>query len=627
MERRAALVVLFISLLLLPACQCPGLFAEPKAKAGTIDLSGWDPQKNNVGLQGEWGFYSSEFMGPEDIAARPPDVFIDVPCTWKNRQLKEEPLGRYGYATYYLNINLGARGPDFLALRIPYIYTSYRLWANGELTAFNGEVGADASAARPQQLSKVALVKPVNGKIELIIHVSNYFHHQGGIWHEMTLGTFENIMKERDNSLNLRLFLLGTLFMIGVNYLVLYFFRKKEKSSLYLGVFCLLNGVRLLFSDEVVFTAWFPDFNWFLMKKIEYFSYYTSVPVFSAFIYSLYPREALPSIHQMIVWLGLAASGVVILTPPAIFTLLNPLYQILTVMACTYYLIVLYRANLKKREGSLCLAVGGTFFFLTIINDIFHYNGLPSMGGGNLFAVGLTVFIISQSVIISKKFSHAFTRAEKLSAQNAQMLDEIITLNKNLEKTIGERTQELNQTIIKLNEEIAERRQVEEKLRVYASIDYMTRTLNRANGMLCLKKQLSLAKRNKWPLTVCFVDIDCLKKVNDKFGHQTGDRIIIIMSRIINESVRESDFVARIGGDEFLIIFPQCRISEAKQIWQRIERRIDDLNKNKQYKWNLSVSHGFAQYTESSPVSIKELLHKADSEMYRQKRSTNLSDQ
>jgi len=135
-----------------------------------------------------------------------------------------------------------------------------------------------------------------------------------------------------------------------------------------------------------------------------------------------------------------------------------------------------------------------------------------------------------------------------------------------------------------------------------------------------LETQLALAKRNKWPLTVGFVDIDTLKVVNDSHGHIVGDDLIVSISEILKNNLRQSDTISRIGGDESLIIFPLCTLEEAEELWKRIEESIYAFNQTMDKPYMISVSHGFAEYVPGEEISAQELVEIADSKMYQVKK-------
>ena len=159
-----------------------------------------------------------------------------------------------------------------------------------------------------------------------------------------------------------------------------------------------------------------------------------------------------------------------------------------------------------------------------------------------------------------------------------------------------------------------------EKLNYYARTDVMTEVLNRRSGLELLGKEFDLSKINGKNLVVCFVDVDRLKMINDAFGHEEGDKVLISVAKILREIIRKTDFVIRMGGDEFLVVFPQITMKEVNKAWYRVCRMIEEVNINND-NYNLSLSYGFYEYSKEiqKEMSINDLIKKADAEMYKRK--------
>lgn len=168
---------------------------------------------------------------------------------------------------------------------------------------------------------------------------------------------------------------------------------------------------------------------------------------------------------------------------------------------------------------------------------------------------------------------------------------------------------------------IKQRQKVEEQLKVYATTDGMTGVMNRRTGLLFLEEQMALAERMDKELTICFVDVNDLKKVNDCYGHSEGDRLIKTVSRFMKESLRKSDILCRFGGDEFLMIFPGCRAEEAELLWNRIYDKILRFNAAVDWPFSIGISHGLAEYNPAEPQSPEQLIQLADYAMYQEKNS------
>lgn len=160
-----------------------------------------------------------------------------------------------------------------------------------------------------------------------------------------------------------------------------------------------------------------------------------------------------------------------------------------------------------------------------------------------------------------------------------------------------------------------------QKLRYYADIDAMTGVFNRRSGLELLSKELYYSNDNIKNIVVCYIDMDKLKNINDTFGHEEGDKLLIDATNIFKNNIRKSDFIVRMGGDEFLIVFPNTTLREAHNIFNRIDKSVNEKNLcNKRY--NLRFSCGFYEHKEKSKqdITISDLIRKADAEMYKNKK-------
>ncbi len=167
--------------------------------------------------------------------------------------------------------------------------------------------------------------------------------------------------------------------------------------------------------------------------------------------------------------------------------------------------------------------------------------------------------------------------------------------------------------------DITSRKRLEEELYQFASMDNLTGVYNRRVGLSILDQQIRLSERNGSPLTICYLDINDLKRVNDFYGHAEGDSYIRKISSVLKETMRESDVLSRLGGDEFLAILPECRIDQATAVWKRFEERLVEESSRDGKSLPYRAAHGFAEYHPGEEVGYEELLSVADAAMYRDK--------
>ncbi|MFH1940178.1 MAG: sensor domain-containing diguanylate cyclase [bacterium] len=168
--------------------------------------------------------------------------------------------------------------------------------------------------------------------------------------------------------------------------------------------------------------------------------------------------------------------------------------------------------------------------------------------------------------------------------------------------------------------DITKRKKLEEKLKKLAHHDVLTGCCNRGYGLSLLNQQFKLAHRKKYPLLLAYIDIDRFKYINDTFGHEEGDRVLKEAVKIFKSTLREVDIICRMGGDEFLLIFPDSSLDDAPLIRERINKKLKELNKKLAKHYKISFSVGLSCYNPFNPLSIDELIRIADENMYKEKK-------
>jgi|GEM_PF-6801837 len=148
--------------------------------------------------------------------------------------------------------------------------------------------------------------------------------------------------------------------------------------------------------------------------------------------------------------------------------------------------------------------------------------------------------------------------------------------------------------------------------------DPLTGLYNRRFFYEILEKEIEKARRSGRSFTIAIGDIDDFKKINDAFGHLEGDRVLIQIAAIIKSNLRKYDLAARLGGEEFVILFPDTSKKEALQIVERLRKAIceNDLCEGEK---KLSISFGLASCPEDGQT-IDTLLSRADRALYDAKR-------
>lgn len=150
-----------------------------------------------------------------------------------------------------------------------------------------------------------------------------------------------------------------------------------------------------------------------------------------------------------------------------------------------------------------------------------------------------------------------------------------------------------------------------------ARIDILTAIPNRRALMERLIEETERAKRYGHALSIAYVDIDDFKHINDRHGHAGGDQVLKDLSSTLRQTIRASDFLARMGGDEFAILVPQIAYDELTSALKRIHSELESWATT--YRWPVTISMGAACFEVPSEAT-DEIIRRADGLMYEVKR-------
>ncbi len=160
-----------------------------------------------------------------------------------------------------------------------------------------------------------------------------------------------------------------------------------------------------------------------------------------------------------------------------------------------------------------------------------------------------------------------------------------------------------------------------EKTKYYSKYDALTNVFNRNTGTEKLDEILMAKDRKNFKISICFIDVNGLKEVNDILGHEMGDELLTTVSDIIKDQIRENDFMARMGGDEFLLVFSRIGEDEAEAVWKRITSEFERINAEEDRNYMISVSHGIVSCSgDGTCATTDRMIKAADEKMYEEKR-------
>ena len=167
--------------------------------------------------------------------------------------------------------------------------------------------------------------------------------------------------------------------------------------------------------------------------------------------------------------------------------------------------------------------------------------------------------------------------------------------------------------------DITDRKLAEEALKTLSLRDDLTGLYNRRGFFALAEQGLKTAQRMGTEMVLIFGDLDNLKGINDTFGHKEGDQALVDTSKILKETFRESDIIARIGGDEFVIMAMHTMKTSSEILLNRFKQAFNDHLLQKKRLYPLSLSLGISCFDPKNPCSIDVLLAQADKLMYENK--------
>lgn len=158
------------------------------------------------------------------------------------------------------------------------------------------------------------------------------------------------------------------------------------------------------------------------------------------------------------------------------------------------------------------------------------------------------------------------------------------------------------------------------KISQMAENDPLTGLMSRSAGMNFMRKAFNQSKASGQRLTIAFVDVNDLKVVNDKFGHNAGDHLLEKIADVIKSNIRDTDGALRFGGDEFIIVLQDCPQYRAEEILTQINIYLNRYNLSGELGFKIGISYGLVEYNKMRHNNVLDLVSDADTEMYKNKK-------
>jgi diguanylate cyclase (GGDEF)-like protein len=229
--------------------------------------------------------------------------------------------------------------------------------------------------------------------------------------------------------------------------------------------------------------------------------------------------------------------------------------------------------------------------------------------------VGMPLGVLASLLLVMlfvQRLAGRIVRTEEI----ARMLEEGMPLRE--PSTSDDELGRLERVLVRSGSRLLE---LQGELRRMGTSDALTRLMNRRGFLPTAEHQLAVAKRAHRPMALMFLDLDGLKQVNDTLGHSAGDGMITEGAFVLRETFRASDLIARMGGDEFCVLFAADSYRSAKIALTRLKNAEDHANAQEERPFRLSFSAGIAMFDPEDPCTLDRLIALADEQMYVRKRA------
>ncbi len=398
---------------------CAFLFVQAqKIENGVLDLRNVNLVDSTYKLDGKWRFAWRQLIDSPKQKF-PERTYISLPGTWGN-QVDTSGL-RYtdtGFATYMLTVLLPKKHEQ-IAIRIPDLYSNYRLYVNNQLEQEVGKVGQSKDSSKPYWFTSTIGLSSRLDTVKIILQISNFHLDKGGISKSIYLGSKSKMFTHQWKDLAIDFTLGGCLFMGGLFFFVLYFFGRGNKAILYFSLFCLVFSTRMVATGNYALHYVFPSINWLVSHKMEYITLCLGVLFFTRYALHLYPEDTNKKVVQVITVICLTYATVVLLMPPHYFNRLLNFFLVIVLLIIGYNLFIFTYAAYKKRIGSrngLYANFVAAFLFVTTI--LVHFNVIAENPYVQL--VGYIAFFFLQSLVISNRFAHVLIQAKESAEAGLQ---------------------------------------------------------------------------------------------------------------------------------------------------------------------------------------------------------------
>jgi diguanylate cyclase (GGDEF)-like protein len=606
-SKALSIALFFVTMLLfMPLIYHFSMALQPTTKQAydgqvTIQSSDFSSRKT-LALVGDWSFFWKQLLEPDQLQGSiKKSTFIKGRGGWQSSTYNQD-YDAIGFATYHLDVAL-EKDANNLAIRIPQIESAYRLYIDTKFMASGGLVTDTEPAGTPGFNTAIVRIPDGLNTFSITIQVSNYHSSWGGLWAPIVLGDADSLHTLQRDKVALSLFIMGALLITAIHSLIQFFLRPTDNIPLVFACLCLLFFLREFTVDHMSFALSALAGGFVLITKLNFLSFYAGIPTALYFFHLSYNQEFHRKFCCFIYVVSIVFSAFVLFFPTRYFGIPLVLFEVFAVIVMLYMLQRIWVATTNKQRDAGVMLIGSLIAFSFAVNDILNVSGVITTG--RFFSLGIIGFIMSQSFVTNNRFNqlsnHNETLTDKLKEHNA----DLELMSELLETKVEQRTRQLKLANI--------------ELKALANNDSLTNTFNRHGLQQYIQVAFESYRRSQNLFCIVLIDYDHFKDINDIYGHDVGDHVLLIGADLIKSGMREQDKLARWGGEEFLILLPNTDLQGALAIANKLKDAISADPIGHPVGVNVSVTGGVALINHND--TFETLFKRADDALYQGKQN------
>lgn len=497
-------------------------------------------------------------LSAAQISKDPSDTMAEIIHLWE----RDETGNAYGVTTYRLTLT-GLNPNTHYGLFVRDEASAYKLLINGTTVMINGNPSPNRNIYEGDMKVTTEVVQSdQDGKIVMVMQIANFDRTRGGFWNPVMIGTVGSIQAYYSRMAIAELFVLATMITLGLFFLLLSSI-ENEPRSFYMSIFTFALAFRALATGMHFINELFPILPLMSVVRLEYLSGYLLLPVAAVLMDSFRFTKPIPYFKHIFIGLALLMVAFTAFSPNHYLELSYIWFEVMVVIYVLYALFNIIQGYISKVEGVNYIVIGILFLVIGAMVELFviQYKYV-------LYLCSF-MFVLLLTISIMKRFATINTRKEHLETA------------------------------------------------------VLTDPLTQLGNRIALFNALSCAETSKdAQLYILFIDLNKFKQINDVYGHEVGDAVLIEAASRFKGSTRFSDQIFRYGGDEFIILAQISSAFSVESLIQRIRTNFERPMVHGDLTLTLSLAIGYEVYV-PGVNDPDEVIKSSDLKMYQNKRSTS----